>query len=296
MVQSIKNPEVSFRAGTPNQAVGAPVNDGRYRGGRIIFMRYHIDTIPVWDAQKLDGECLFCALERKTELNEAARYLGGSVMEPDIRVKVNQKGFCRKHHAMLFDMKNRLGHALMLESHTAETRENMKKTFEQMRRSAREIASASLKDKMEGRSRAAKEALRREAEVLTRLELKCIMCESISENMDRYLHTFFHLYRNDTEFRNAFLAGKGLCLPHLGRILSMAADELPARELPDFTDKLCALETESLDRIQEDISWFIRKFDYRFEKESWKNSRDAVERTVNKLRSWAVGEEPNPRE
>ena len=31
-------------------------------------MRYHIDTIPVWDAAKLDGECLFCALKRKTEL------------------------------------------------------------------------------------------------------------------------------------------------------------------------------------------------------------------------------------
>ena len=30
-------------------------------------MRYHIDTIPVWDAMKLDGECLLCALERKTE-------------------------------------------------------------------------------------------------------------------------------------------------------------------------------------------------------------------------------------
>ena len=24
-------------------------------------MRYHIDTIPVWDAQKLEGECLLCA-------------------------------------------------------------------------------------------------------------------------------------------------------------------------------------------------------------------------------------------
>ena len=49
-------------------------------------MKYHIDTIPVWDAMKRDGECLLCALERKTELDEAERYLGASVMEPDIRV------------------------------------------------------------------------------------------------------------------------------------------------------------------------------------------------------------------
>ena len=53
------------------------------------------------------------------------------------------------------------------------------------------------------------------------------------------------------------------------------------------------LEQENLDRIQEDISWFIKKFDYRFEKEDWKNSRDAVERTVNKTRGWCIGKEPN---
>ena len=28
-------------------------------------MRYHIDTIPVWDAAKIDGECLLCALQRR---------------------------------------------------------------------------------------------------------------------------------------------------------------------------------------------------------------------------------------
>ena len=93
-------------------------------------MRYHIDTIPVWDAMKRDGECLLCALERKTELDEAERYLGASVMEPDIRVQVNDKGFCRRHHGMLYGMSNRLGHALMLESHHAESAKKTEKAEE----------------------------------------------------------------------------------------------------------------------------------------------------------------------
>ena len=41
-------------------------------------MRYHIDTIPVWDAIKLDGECFLCALKRKTEIGDemiGARYV-----------------------------------------------------------------------------------------------------------------------------------------------------------------------------------------------------------------------------
>ena len=40
----------------------------------------------------------------------------------------------------------------------------------------------------------------------------------------------------------------------------------------------------------------IKKFDYRFHAEPWKDSRDAVERSVNKLRGWCVGKEPNPEE
>ena len=105
-------------------------------------MRYHIDTIPVWDAMKLDGECFLCALERKTELGEAERYLGASVMEPDVRIKVNSKGFCRKHHGMLFSMSNRLGHALMLESHMIEIREKLEKISGALSKNAEQLKNA----------------------------------------------------------------------------------------------------------------------------------------------------------
>ena len=56
-------------------------------------MRYHIDTIPVWDALKQQGECPLCALRRSIEAADVDRFLGGSVMEPDTRVRVNEKGF-----------------------------------------------------------------------------------------------------------------------------------------------------------------------------------------------------------
>ena len=60
----------------------------------------------------------------------------------------------------------------------------------------------------------------------------------------------------------------------------------------DAAEQVTKLTEENYDRIQEDISWFIKKFDYRYENESWKNSKDAVERTVNKARGWCVGKEP----
>ena len=74
-------------------------------------MRYHIDTIPVWDAAKIDGECLLCALQRRVELQQIEYSLGASVMEPDVRIQVNKKGFCQHHQLMLFKGDNRLADA-----------------------------------------------------------------------------------------------------------------------------------------------------------------------------------------
>ncbi len=255
-------------------------------------MNYHIDTIPVWDAMKLDGECLLCALERKTELGEAERYLGASVMEPDIRVQVNAKGFCRRHHGMLYGMSNRLGHALMLESHMIETRERTAEICKKLEKAASALQSAGLAGKFSGKGKSAEAAVREQAAALTDMAGTCLMCDTIEENMMRYLHTFFHLYKNNSDFRSKFAAGKGLCLPHTGRVLEAAASELSAKELGEFVSTVVRLQTENLDRMQEDISWFIKKFDYRYEKESWGTSKDAVERTVNKLRGWCVGKEP----
>lgn len=257
-------------------------------------MRYHIDTIPVWDSLKLDGECLLCALHRKTELGEAERYLGASVMEPDTRIQVNDKGFCPHHHAMLFGMSNRLGHALMLESHLAETRQRTGKTFAALEKAAKAYASASMLERLKKGS-TARADMERLANELTAMASSCIMCDSITENMERYLHTFFHLYQNDTEFRRRFCNSKGLCLPHMAELIRWAPQELSAKEVGDFVAKLTAMESANLDRMQEDISWFIKKFDYRFLDEPWHNSQDAVERTVNKLRGWCVGQEPNPK-
>ncbi len=259
-------------------------------------MKYHIDTIPVWDAMKLDGECFLCALARRSELGEVEHYLGASVMEPDTRIQVNKKGFCQCHQRMLFAMDNRLGHALLLESHVAQTRERLDKACKEIRRAAKGAANAGLKDRLTGKAPSPQRAMENAAKALTEMTATCIVCDAIENNMGRYLHTFFHLYQNDTEFRKRFEGCKGLCLPHAAQLLSLAPEELSARDLPTFADTICRLETESFDRIQEDVSWFIKKFDYRFYDEPWKNSRDAVERSVNKLRGWCVGQEPNPKE
>ena len=206
---------------------------------------------------------------------------------------MNSKGFCRKHHGMLFSMSNRLGHALMLESHMIEIREKLAKISGTLEKNAAQLKDAGIGDKLSGKARNASAEIAKQAEAINDVAGSCLMCETIEENMGRYYHTFFHLYQHDGDFRTKFENSKGVCLPHLGKLLETGAEELGAKDLGRFTEMVIKLEKENMDRIQEDISWFIKKFDYRYENESWKDSKDAVERTVNKVRGWCVGKEPN---
>ncbi len=91
----------------------------------------NIYTIPVneaFEASAADKDCgcPFCALFNKLEDDQLDLILGASMMEPDVRIKTNEEGFCRTHYDMMFTRKNRLGMALTLESHLAELKKDMK--------------------------------------------------------------------------------------------------------------------------------------------------------------------------
>lgn len=257
-------------------------------------MRYHIDTIPVWDAVKLDGECPLCALRRRNELIDVERFLGASVMEPDTRVRVNEKGFCPRHQALLYAQKNRLGHALMMHTHLKETMKRLAPVLENARNAAQKSADTPALRRMMGKA-AGKADLGRAAQDVRALAGGCILCDSIEENTRRYAYTLLHLYKTDAAFRKAFAASKGVCLPDMALLMEMAEEALSGQILTAFIDDLCAAVEKSLEKTERDLEGFTLKFDYRNADKPWGDSRDALERAVNKLRAWCVGAEPNPK-
>ena len=104
-------------------------------------MREHIYTIPVTEAfSDQKDHCPFCALAEKLERDELELILGASMMEPEIRRETNEHGFCSRHFRKMFGMKNRLGLALMLESHL----ESLKKEVKTGNIFSRDIAAKSV--------------------------------------------------------------------------------------------------------------------------------------------------------
>ena len=237
-------------------------------------MLYHLDTIPVWDAVKQDTFCPLCYLRDKNEQTDVERFLGGSVMEPDIRIKVNEKGFCPRHQQMLYDQKNRLGHALLMQSRLKTLRE---KALPLLENAQKGVKPGLLKGDRSGGVKSA-------AEKLAGMTGGCIICESVKENTERYARTLLHLYKTDKAFQKAFEGSKGVCMRDLPLLMTLADETLSGETLRAFLTTLYALQKREMDKLQAELDGFCVKFDYRNKDKPWGDSRGALERTVNRLR------------
>ena len=222
-----------------------------------------IYTIPVneaFDASAADKSCgcPFCALYNGLEKKETDAILGAAMMEPDIRIETNKKGFCRTHYDLMFGYKNRLGLALILESHLGENR-----------------AAAFPK----GLSALGKDKTARLAEMAD----GCYLCDKIEYHFSRMLDTAVLLYGEDVKFREKFAAQPYFCLPHAAEFLEAARAKLDKKSFAAFGNSLDAVQSAYLSSLTEDVSWFCKKFDYRYENEPWGNAKDSVERAIKFL-------------
>ncbi len=232
-------------------------------------MQEHIYTIPVNEAfESCEGNCPFCLLFENLEETELDLILGASMMEPDIRKKTNEQGFCGKHYRKMFTMKNRLGMALMLESHL----DCLKK----------ELAPGGF---------LAKDASSKPVKRLGELEESCYVCGRIDEKFGKMIATAVYLYSHEEEFKKKFNSAKVICLPHYKQLLTYASANMPKKAYAGLFEDADKLVRGYLDELKEDISWFCRKFDYRFNDEPWGNSKDSVERAIRFLSGGTDGEQ-----
>lgn len=246
-------------------------------------MKYHLDTIPVWDALKAGTECPLCALKRRTERLLIRRNLGAAVMSPDTRKKVNERGFCADHQAKLYQAPggNRLGHALMMLSHLQTRKEG--------------IMEGLFGDKATGGARSGlfRSLMKAEAQRPgPGTPSGCLLCDELKEQSQRQTASLLHLYKTDAAFRESFAASLGLCVPHCAEAAGMADEFLKGKEKEEFVGVLKSRLADSLSRLEDELERFTRKFDYRNADEPWGEARDALERTINKLQGWCLGNEP----
>lgn len=240
--------------------------------------------IPLNDAFRSGDECPFCYVERDVEQNLIDYVLGScaSYMERDMRDITDHKGFCRAHFKKMLDFGNTLGNAWILKTHYMRINSELEDVIKKQRH-----VKITLKDRLKGGGRKTPIGVWAQEK-----EKSCYICEEFEKTFDRYVDTFFHMYKNDPKFPEMVAACKGFCIPHFGRIMEEAEFTLSQKEMSDFYPMITRIMMENMERLQEDVSWLVNKFDYTYADADWKNSRDANPRAMQKLKGGHPADPP----
>ncbi len=223
-----------------------------------------IYTIPVNEAfeeveKKPECGCPFCVLYKKLQGDELDIILGASMMEPDIRIKTNEQGFCLPHYNMMLKKKRMLGMGLMMESHLA-----------------------SVERRIEGRG-ALLASPKSAVSELSELEASCYVCGRINKNLDAMIATAVYLFESDPAFPRRFSAAPYFCLPHYRKMIDYASKKMNKKRFTELYGAAKKLQEAYLSSLKTDVSWFCKKFDYRYDEEPWYNSKDSVQRAIRFL-------------
>lgn len=255
-------------------------------------MKEKIYTIPVTDAFGQECECPLCLLEKKLEDENTDYYLGAALMEPDCRIETNKKGFCRRHFEMLYNrQENRLGLGLVTDTYLREQLARFKEFSKAANTAAKNTKApnplvGALAGKFLSKGQSVNEPAAKLLEMLTDLENSCTICDKLERTMDRYMDVIMYLWSREEDFRKLFASKKGFCLIHLKQLVEASIKYLNPHEHTQFVSMLLQQQVDNLNRIEKELDWFTKKFDYRNNEASWGDSKDALPRSIQKLKGY----------
>lgn len=229
-------------------------------------MKETICTIPINDIFMPKDGCPICRMEKMLEDQYVKFVTGDAMMEPNIRIETNKKGFCHRHFSQMFESGQKLPNALILESHLQEIIDNFM---------PKKLKGKPDKKQLEG----------------IKAELNsCYVCDRIEWDMRHFMATIFVEWAKGEEFRKLYNEQPFICLKHYSFIMETATGKagMPSKHLADFHAETAALTKNYLESLKGDITHFCSMFDYRSKGQEWGNSKDSIERSIEFL----TGEKP----
>lgn len=207
-------------------------------------MKEKIYSIPLTDALRENSGCILCTLHKKLNEDALCYFLGPSLMEPDTREITNEKGFCKEHINALYEKNNRLGLALVLETHV--------KTLEN-----------SLSPKKKKTLFSENIDFSESAKAIKKLSSDCAICDRVSSQMKNAAENLVYLWDKESEFKEMFENSYGLCLEHMALAVEVCKNELGEKKATEFLEMLYFGQKEKLKKHYESLHNFTLSFDYR---------------------------------
>lgn len=223
-------------------------------------MKENICTIPINDIFREHDGCPVCRMYRMAEEQYIEFITGAAMMAPDVRVKTNASGFCRRHLEQMIAHGPRLSVALLLQTHLDEIRSTiLPKSPSAAPRQSSLDAIHTLSD-------------------------SCYVCDRIEHDVLHLMKTVYAQYGIDPEFRAVYSQQDCLCLDHYALVMSGATKKtVDKKYLNDFVEATNRLTMNYLDTLYDDVTFFTTLFDYRNAGADPGRSKDAIERAARFL-------------
>jgi hypothetical protein len=205
-----------------------------------------IFTIPINEAFDVTDGCPLCRMRAKLEDTTLTYVLGAAMMEPDVRIKMNEAGFCAAHADALRARKNKLPLALILQSHLDE----VKKLYE--------AAPAEKKGLFASRQPTADGT-----EAVKAMAGSCFVCKRVRSTELHYFSNIAYLWDKDPAFHQKMKKQPFLCVSHTAGVLEAGKRELKSEKYQDLYETVTALNRDYLDSLRRDLDEFTVSFDHR---------------------------------
>ena len=234
-------------------------------------MKEKIYTIPISEAFEKRGICPFCTIRERLDNEYCESALGAGMMEPDIRIMTNIKGFCKTHYNKLRGLNKALPLALVLQTHLSE---NVLSVFETTTEKKKGLFSSknSLKDEV--------------AQVIDKLNKhnkSCYICSRLESTLNDYAETTVYMFKTDKSFREIFKNAESFCMEDTELLLKAAIKKLNEKDFTEFYEALKAVQERTLKSLYESVSEFANSFDYRADKPLSEKAKTSISDSINIL-------------
>ena len=138
-------------------------------------MKTELETIPVWDGLRSGSECFICDLMNRAQEDAVDYYLGPAIMVPEIRVVINQKGFCPTHFKALAYRNKAQSLSLVLDTYMTESDKTLQPLLDKITSSSSPRKTLKLFGELESMNE--------------KREKGCLVCDYMNDRLERYVRT-----------------------------------------------------------------------------------------------------------
>jgi hypothetical protein len=234
-----------------------------------------LEEIKLYEAfEHKTTECALCNLEKNYEEQLMHSILGERVMDLDFYPKIGAEyKFCSTHIEKLNRGSDKLGLAIMLDKIINEKLKDAKK------------GKVTIKTDQSILNKLFKQNKDVDKETAVDLENNCFICSNVKKHNKDMVKVLVDLWIKDSEFRELYKASNGFCNKHHSNILEGSSYIKSSDNRKEFIDITNKIHIDNLERLQKELQWFIKKFDYLNADAPWGTSKDSVQRALQKLLS-----------